>query len=66
MLQSEPEAPRRLQQQLDPVYRKHAAKVWSKFDGIILPQDVLSKGDRDKIHCNPAHLTRKPVIPVAV
>jgi hypothetical protein len=66
VLQSEPEAPRRLQQQLDPVYRKHATKVWSKFDGIILSRDVLSVEDRDKIHCNPAHLTRKPGIQVAV
>jgi hypothetical protein len=65
VLQSVPEPPRKLQEQLDPVYRKHSTKVWARLDGIILPQDVLSIEDRAKLHFNPAHLTRKPGTPVA-
>jgi hypothetical protein len=58
--QSVPEPPRKLQQQLDPAYRQHAAKVWDKSNGIIIELSALSVEDQAKIHFNPAHLTRKP------
>ena len=60
ILQSVPEPPRKLQQQLDIAYRQHASKVWDKSNGVIIEQNVLSLEDQVKIHFNPAHLTRKP------
>ena len=60
ILQSVPEPPRKLQQQLDLAYRQHASKVWDKSNGIILELSALSTEDKAKIHFNPAHLTRKP------
>ena len=60
VLQSVPEPPRKLQQQLDSAYRQHASKVWDKGNGIIMELNALSLEDQTKIHFNPAHLTRKP------
>jgi len=60
ILQSVPEPPRKLQQQLDVAYRQHASKVWDKSNGVIIEQSVLSLEDQGQIHFNPAHLTRKP------
>ena len=60
ILQSEPEAPRKLQRQLDLAYKKHAFKVWGKRNGVILQQDALSDEDRRRIHFNPPHITAKP------
>jgi hypothetical protein len=60
ILQSVPEPPRKLQQQLDLAYRQHASKVWDKSNGIIIELSALSVEDQSNIHFNPAHLTRKP------
>jgi hypothetical protein len=60
VLQSEPEAPRKLQKQLDLAYKKHAFKVWGKRNGLILQQSALSTADKEKLHYNPPHITAKP------
>ena len=61
VLQSVPEPPRALQVKLQPVYSKHAYKVWSKMNAVVVPIADLSPTDAARVHFNNVHLTRKPV-----
>ena len=60
VLRTIPEPPRKLERKLQPVYWKHAYKVWAKKDAIVLPISHLSSSDASSIHFNSSHLTHKP------